>query len=260
MINANALQPVVTEPVKAMEMLLKGSRYSKIEYSQGAATVPEAVEELAYRMFLMDAEIKGIIKEIRILFDSNEDSFHFDLKGFSKESKYRIVRLFRDMYGIVTEMFYNAECDTLNGKLSLNTRAHKFIDGQYLEIGIKKAVLDILTQFSKVHGKEFNLYSNVMVYDENGIIRNEFDLVIENASDSIIYLLEVKSEKDFRDSDKLSNIGKEYGIAPNRLFLIDNHKSHKAVAQLEYFTGYHWTNLESNSLQSKVTAMLENDL
>lgn len=259
MINASALQPVIIEPLKVIEILSQGNRNYKIEYSQGADSVPEAVEELSYRMLLMDSDLKGIINGLRVLYDNNIEGFHFDLRTFSKESKGSIVRLFKDMYGIVTEVFYNDECDTLIGKISLNPRAHKFIDGQYMEIGIKKVVHNVLTRLGKLYNKKFNLYSNVIIFDEKRIAKNEFDLIIENESDGIIYFLEVKTEKGFRDSDKLEKMGKEYGIAPNRLFLVDNHKSAKIVEQLEYFSGYHWANLDNN-LENKIAAMLENDL
>lgn len=58
-----------------------------------------------------------------------------------------------------------------------------FITGQYMEIAIRKAVQDVLTELEKKHQKQFKLYANTKVATVDGRLKNEFDLIIENVTD-----------------------------------------------------------------------------
>lgn len=261
MIKAAALKPVSTENINVVSnALTRRSQNIVIEYSRDIDHVPRAVEELAYRMFQMDADIRGLLNELRINYVNKKEDFHLSLKDVRSEAKTGVIDLFQNLYGVISEVHYCTDCDVLNGKLSLSPRAQGFITGQYMEIAIHKAVRDVLSGLEKKYGKPFRLYANTKVTTTDGRMKNEFDLIIENTQDSMVYMIEIKSGKNFRDFDKLARIGREYGIVPDRLLLIDNYLTTSQMETIEYFCEYYCANLEKGILESKLTAMLENDL
>lgn len=264
MINATALRPVSAENMNVVSnvsnVLTKRSQNIKIEYSMQADLVPRAVENLALRMLKLDAEIRDFLCELRILFASKREDFHYSMRGISKEGKAGIIDLCQNLYGVIAEVHYCADCDMLNGKLVLSPKALMFISGQYMEIGIRKVVSDVLTKLEKRHGKQFKLYANTKVATIDGKLKNEFDLIIENVTDSLIYVIEIKSGKNFRDFDKLARIGREYGIVPNRLLLVQNYLTTEQMETIEYFCEYYCANLEQDNLEQKLITMIENDL
>lgn len=91
MINATALRLVSAENMNVVSnvsnVLTKSSQNIKIEYSKQADLVPPAVERLALRMLKLDAEIRGFLNELRILFGAKREDFHFSLRGVSNEGK-----------------------------------------------------------------------------------------------------------------------------------------------------------------------------
>lgn len=261
MIKATALKPVTTENMNIVaDVLTKRSQNIKIEYSQQADLVPYAVEALACKMLQLDADIRGLLNDLRVLYVSKREDFHLSLSGLSKEAKTGIIELFESLYGIMSEVHYCADCDVINGRLIYSPKAQMFITGQYMEIAIRKVLNDILTELEKKHRKQFKLYANTKVATIDGKLKNEFDLIIENVIDSIVYVIEIKSGKNFRDFDKLARIGREYGIVPNRLLLIDNYLTESQMETIEYFCEYYCANLEQDNLRQKLITMIENDL
>jgi len=264
MINATALRPVSAENMKVVSnvfnVLTKSSQNIKIEYSKQADLVPPAVERLALRMLKLDAEIRDFLNELRILFGAKREDFHFSLKGISDEGKAGIVDLCRNLYGVIAEVHYCEDCETIHGRLVLSSKALMFINGQYMEIAIRKVVGDILAGREKKHGKQFKLYANTKVTTLDGKLKNEFDLIIENVTDALVYVIEIKSGKNFRDFDKLARIGREYGIVPNRLLLVQNYLTTEQMEIISYFCEYYCTNLEENNLEQKLITMIEADL
>lgn len=95
MINATALRLVSAENMNVVSnvsnVLTKSSQNIKIEYSKQADLVPPAVERLALRMLKLDAEIRGFLNELRILFGAKREDFHFSLRGVSNEGKAGII-------------------------------------------------------------------------------------------------------------------------------------------------------------------------
>ena len=148
----------------------------------------------------------------------------------------------------------------LRGRLVLSSKALMFINGQYMEIAIRKVVGDVLAKLEKKHGKQFKLYANTKVATVDGKLKNEFDLIIENVTDALVYVIEIKSGKNFRDFDKLARIGHEYGIVPNRLLLVQNYLTTEQMETVEYFCEYYCANLEQDNLERKLITMIENDL
>jgi hypothetical protein len=262
MIKASALKPIGCErPVLTTDSQNFNKQNMIIESISGdQELIPQAVENLAYRMMCMDSVTRDIISELRALYVQKKESFHICLDYISGDSKKEVIELLRSMYGIIYGVSYCTDCDILSGKIVLSNKAQRFITGQYMEIATKKVVKDVLNEMETLHGIHYELYNNVKVNTLDGMIKNEFDLVIKDVSDSIVYVIECKSGKNFDDFDKLSRIGKEYGIVPNRLLLIDNYLSEDQMEIVEYFCDYYVTNLEHDNIKNKLTKMLENDL
>ena len=256
MIKATALKPVTTENMNIVaNVLTKKSQDIKIEYSQNVNLVPHAVEDIACKMLYLDTAIRGLLNDLRVLYVSKTENFHLSMHDLSKESKTSIIDLFENLYGVMSEVHYCPDCDVINGKLIFSPKAQMFITGQYMEIAIHKVVSDVLSQLEKKHKKLFKLYASM--------IKNHFDcfdLIIENATDSVMYVIEIKSGKHFCDFDKLARIGHEYGIVPNRLLLVDNYLTTPQMETIEYFCEYYCANLEQDSLTQKLITMIENDL
>lgn len=261
MIKAAALKPVDNRNENVVaNVLTKKSQNIKIECSETANLVPNTVENIAYKMLELDEVIKGFLKDLRVLYVTKKEDFHFDLSEVSKEKKTESITLFQNLYGVVSDVRYCADCDVLNGKIVFSPKAQMFITGQYMEIAIRKVVRDVLTILEEKHKKKFKLYSNTKVTTTDGKLKNEFDLIIENVDDSIVYVIEIKSGKNFHDFDKLARIGRKYGIVPNRLLLIDNYLSISQMETIEYFCEYYCANLEQDNLKEKLITMIENDL
>ena len=264
MINATALRPVSAENMSIVSnvssVLTKNSQNIKIEYSKQADLIPSAVESLALRMLKLDADIRGFINELRILYGAKREDFHFSLSGISKEGKAGIIDLCQNLYGVIAEVRYCEDCEMLHGRLVLSPKALAFINGQYMEIAIRKVVGDVLVNLEKKHNKKFKLYANTKVTTLDGKLKNEFDLIIENVKDALVYVIEIKSGKTFRDFDKLARIGREYGIVPNRLLLVQNYLTTEQMETVSYFCEYFCTNLEKDNLERKLTTMVEADL
>lgn len=184
MIKATALKLVTAENRDLVaDVLTKRSQNIKIEYSQNADLVPHAVEDLACKMLYLDAEIRGLLNNLRGFYVTKQEDFHLSLRGLSKEAKSSIIDLFESLYGVMSEIRYCADCDVINGKLIFSPRAQMFITGQYMEIAIRKAVQDVLTELEKKHQKQFKLYANTKVATVDGRLKNGFDLIIENVTD-----------------------------------------------------------------------------
>ena len=222
-----------------------------------ADLVPRAVENLALRMLKLDAEIRGFLNELRILFEAKREDFHFSLSGISREGKAGIIDLCQN---VITEIRYCEDCEMIHGRLVLSPKALMFINGQYMEIAIRKVVSGVLAKLEKKHGKHFKLYANTKVATVDGKLKNEFDLIIENVTDALVYVIEIKSGKQFRDYDKLARIGREYRIVPNRLLLIQNYLTTGQMETIEYFCEYYCANLEQDNLEQRLMTMIENDL
>ena len=264
MINATALRLVSAENMNVISnvsnVLTKSSQNIKIEYSKQADLIPSAVESLAFRMLKLDSEIRGFLNELRILFGAKREDFHFSLRGISNEGKADIVEICQNLYGVIAEVRYCEDCEMIHGRLVLSPKALMFINGQYMEIAIRKVVGDVLAKLEKKHGKQFKLYANTKITTLDGKMKNEFDLIIENVTDALVYVIEIKSGKNFRDFDKLARIGREYGIVPNRLLLVQNYLTTDQMETVSYFCEYYCTNLEKDNLEQKLIAMIENDL
>lgn len=261
MIKAAALKPVTTGDMNIVNnVLTNGHQNIKIEYSEEENLVPHVVESLACQMVDLDDYIKDYLRELRSLYGSKKDTFHLSMNHIPLEKKAEIIKLFENLQGVFSSVYYCENCDVLYGKLTYSPKAQKFIDGKYMEIACRKMVKDILCEFENKYQKNFNLYSNTIVKTANGAIQQEFDLIIESPSDGYIYLIEIKSGNNFNEFDKFYNIGCKYHVIPKRLMMINNYLSNEQIESIEYFCEYYCVNLKNDSLRKKIFTMLENDL
>lgn len=262
MLKATALCAISNEErqtaVSQITALPQFSQNIIIEPSNGEDTVPESVISLSYRIMEHDEILKDIINDLRALFVCKREDFHISLSSKSQAEREIIIGLFQDMVGIISPLRYCQDCNMLNGKLSLSVKAQRFITGQYLELALYKETRDLLEVLSTKHCKPYKLYRNVKIATAEGRLKNEFDLVID--FDGIIYVIEIKSGRNFRDFDKYMRIGREYGIVPDRFMLVDNFLSAEQADTAEYFCDYYVTNLQNGNFVKKLTAMIENDL
>lgn len=218
------------------------------------------IETIAVEMMNHNAGLKGVLSDFRSMYASKEKNrkFNICLNGIDESDKRFILGLFiRDLNCIFMEIHYDRCSNCLSGELTDNTKAQMFLTGRYLEIAIKKYTEEILNDLSIQYDKEFRIYNNAEVFN-NGEIIHEFDLVIENASDNIYYIVEVKSGKWFRDFDKVNRIGKEIGIIPNRFLLVDAHLIEGQKETIFYFCDFFATDLKG--YRDTLIEMLEQDI
>lgn len=174
MIKASALKPIGCErPVLTTDSQNFNKQNMIIESISGdQELIPQAVENLAYRMMCMDSVIRDIINELRALYVQKKESFHICLDHISGDSKKEVIELLRSMYGIIYGVSYCTDCDILSGKIVLSNKAQRFITGQYMEIATKKVVKDVLNEMETLHGIHYELYNNVKVNTLDGMIKN----------------------------------------------------------------------------------------
>lgn len=223
MIKASALTlcPVAESKEMNLSIFRQNNQNIIIDGSSKGDVVPSSVENLAYELMLNDSLIREYIISLRENYKTKREDFHFSLVGKTEEEKKIIIGLFEELYGIVSVIHYCPECQMLNGRIALSSKAQMFILGQYMEFALHKQVRDILDRLSEKHHKSFDIYRNVKVSTKEGKIKNEFDLVIES-DDGVIWVIEIKSGKNFRDLHQYTIVGRTYGIVPDRFLLVDS--------------------------------------
>lgn len=243
-----------------LSILRQNNQNIVIDGKESKNDIPKGVENLAYDIMINDSIIRDFIGTLRENYITKKDDFCYSLAGKSDEEKNIIINIIKSLYGIIREYHYCQSCNMVSGKIVLSPKAHKFIFGQYMEIALYKKVKEILLTLSDKYNKRFDLYRNVRVSTkEDNILKNEFDLVIES-SDGIVYVIEVKSGYSFRDFNKYTEIGKVYGIIPDRFLLVDNCLSSEDCDITQFFCEYMVSNLEGNNFSDKLVSMIENDI
>ena len=81
-----------------------------------------------------------------------------DKKGSGK-GKAGIIDLCQNLYGVIAEIRYCEDCEMIHGRLVLSPKALMFINGQYMEIAIRKVVSDVLAKLEKKHGNRYVSFS-----------------------------------------------------------------------------------------------------
>lgn len=90
MMKASALRAVnngSVRPAGVTEVMTKSSQNIKIEYSEEAEKVPEAVEDIASRMHELNPVIRDSLGTMRSLYVTKREDFHISLSGLSRDVK-----------------------------------------------------------------------------------------------------------------------------------------------------------------------------
>ena len=238
--------------------LIDGMQNIVIESVGSDETIPEAVGRLAIRMLKKNDLIKDLLHELRQLYIRGQKDFRLSLAGRSDAEKKQIISLFQDMAGLVSNVRYFSEFQSLNGSLIVMPKAQMFLTGRYLELAVYQTIKDALQELSVKYHAEYEIYRNVRVADREGKLKNEFDIAFQ--FNGIWYIVECKSGKCFSDWGSFAELGVTYNIVPDRLLLVDSYISDSKAECVEYFCEYYVCNLSGNTLQEKVTKMVVNDL
>lgn len=259
------LMSVMETPVPAADThgnglrdLIGGMQNIVIESVGSDETIPEAVGQLAIRMMKNNDLIKDLMHELRQLYIRGQKEFRLSLAGRSDVEKKQIISLFQDMAGLVSNVRYFSEFQSINGSLVVMPKAQMFLTGRYLELAVYQTIKDVLQELSVKYHAEYEIYRNVRVADREGRLKNEFDIAFQ--FNGIWYIVECKSGKCFSDWGSFAELGVTYNIVPDRLLLVDSYISDSKAECIEYFCDYYVCNLSGNTLQEKVTKMVINDL
>lgn len=244
--------------VNSLHDLIGGMQNIVIESVGSDETIPDAVGQLAIKMMKNNVIIKDLLHELRQFYIRGQKDFRLSLVGRSDSEKKLIISIFQDMVGLVSNVRYSAELQSLNGSLVVMPKAKMFLTGQYLEHAVYRTIKDVLNELSVKYQAEYEVYRNVRVADREGKLKNEFDIAFQ--FNGIWYIVECKSGKCFSDWGSFAELGVTYNIVPDRLLLVDSYISDSKAECIEYFCDYYVSNLSANSLQDKVTKMVINDL
>lgn len=238
--------------------LINGIQNIVIESVGSDEKIPEAVGQLAIKMMKNNDLIKDLLHELRQFYIRGQKEFRLSLAGKSDAEKKQIISLFQDMAGLVSNVRYFSEFQSLKGSLVVMPKAQMFLTGQYLELAVYQTIRDVLQELSVKYQAEYEIYRNVRVADREGKLKNEFDIALQFGG--IWYIVECKSGKCFSDWGSFAELGMTYNIVPDRLLLVDSYISDSKAECIEYFCNYYVCNLSGNTLQEKVTKMVMNDL
>lgn len=250
--------PVADTRGNDLRNLIGGMQNIVIESVGSDETIPEAVGQLAIRMMKNNDLIKDLLHGLRQLYIRGQKDFRLSLAGRSDAEKKQIISLFQDMAGLVSNVRYFSEFQSLNGSLIVMPKAQMFLTGRYLELAVYQTIKDTLQELSVKYHAEYEIYRNVRVADREGKLKNEFDIAFQ--FNGIWYIVECKSGKCFSDWSSFAELGVTYNIVPDRLLLVDSYISDSKAECIEYFCDYYVCNLSGNTLQQKVTKMIVNEL
>lgn len=250
--------PLTDTSGKGLQNLIGGMQNIVIESVGSDEKIPEAVGQLAVKMMKNNNLIKDLLHELRQLYIRGQKDFRLSLSGKSEPEKKQIISLFQDMAGLVSNVRYLSEFQSLNGSLVVMPKAQTFLTGQYLELAVHQTIKDVLQELSVKYHVDYEIYRNVRVADREGKLKNEFDIAFQ--FNGIWYIVECKSGKCFSDWGSFAELGMTYNIVPDRLLLVDSYISDSRAACIEFFCDYYVCNLSANTLQEKVMKMVINDI
>lgn len=256
---------VVENPVSVVDVhskdlhnLFNGLQNIVIESVGDDEKIPEAVGQLAIRLMKNNYIIKDLLHELRQLYIRGQKNFRLSLTEKSDMERRQIIALFQDMTGIVNNVHYYSEFQSLNGSLIVMPKAQSFLTGQYLELAVYQTIKDVLQELGEKYHVDYEIFHNVRVADKEGKLKNEFDIAFQ--FNGIWYIVECKSGKCFSDWGSFAELGVNYNIVPNRLLLVDSFISDSKAECIEYFCDYYVCNLSGNTLREKVMKMISNDI
>lgn len=246
-------------PAAGISRLIGSHQNIMIESFSKQAPIQSCVTNLAMLLVQKDALVKGFIKTLRQHYLAEQKSFSFSLEAWSREDQQLIYEIFsEELCGLVDSVRLDRYSNVLSGNLVFTKAARNFLNGQYMEIGVYEIIRRAMEELTKFHNTEYKLYRNVRVNTREGLIKNEFDIVIE--CQGYFYVVEVKSGGQFNSWGNLLEVGKEYGIVPHRLLLVDSYLTEEKAGRIQAFCEYYAANLEEKEVHQKVIEMVGRDL
>lgn len=250
--------PIIDMHKKGLHDLIGNLQNIVIESVANDEKIPEAVEQLAIKIMQNNNIMRDPLYELRQLYIRGKKDFCLSLVDRSNAEKKQIISLFEEMAGLVSNIHYYPEVQSLNGSLVVMPKAQLFLTGQYLELAVYRIIKDVLQELGEKYKVDYEIYRNVRVADRDGKLKNEFDIAFQ--FNEIWYIVECKSGKCFSDWGSFAELGVTYNIVPNRLLLVDSFISDSKAECIEYFCDYYVCNLAGNTLCEKVTKMIGNDI
>ena len=248
MIRAMALKPAV-EVTDCTHFQNMNLRFLNEE------SCPLEVEEMAMKMLDMYEDIEDVISAFYRNDGDAEAKFKVSMHGKTKCQRQKILSWLEDLKGLVKEYHYDSKENLISGCMEEMTRVRKFLSGGFMEIAIEKLSKEIAEELAVQYNVPYVVKRNVEV-SLFGKIQNEFDVVI--LFGGVLYIIEVKSGKHFRDFSKYYKIGQKYGISPKRILLLDSQLEEKEANLAEYFAEYHVASL--GNFREKLRQMIQTDM
>ena len=251
--------PAGKVPSAGIEGMLTKKQDFIIVSSGNQEAIPDCITSLALFLVQKDTLMKPFIRKLRQQYIEQQSSFSFSLAAWSPAERKEICEIFsEELCGIVGSVVFDRTHSVLTGNLVLSAPARKFLTGEYMEIGVAEIIRRAMDDLTSRQHIPYQIYRNVMVSTKEGNIKNEFDIVIE--CQGFYYVVEIKSGVNFNSWDKPLEVGKTYGIVPNRLLLADSYLTDVQAGRIERFCEYYVSNLDNEMLKTKVIQMISNDL
>ena len=251
--------PTSEFPISGIEGIFAQKQDVIIESTGKQESIPDCITNLALLLVQKDFLLKPFIRKLRQQYIEQHVPFSFSLAAWNPAERKEICDIFsEELCGVVGSVSFDRNHSILAGNLIFSSPARKFLTGEYMEIGVTELIRQAMDELASRHPITYQLYRNVVVSTKDGNTRNEFDIVIE--CQGFYYVVEVKSGVNFNSWDKPREVGKTYGIVPNRLLLVDSYLTEEKAGRIEHFCEYYVSNLEMEILKSKVIEMVGNDL
>ena len=253
MLKAEALREVSINDLVAKKQNMVIKSYGEEE------TVRDCIIRLAALLVKEDHLIRGFIRKMRQQYRNHTKPFSFSIAAWNETDQKKLRDIFsEELCGIVDSVDIESHPDIISGNLVFSPEAHAFIRGKYMEIGVYESIRVVMEDIAKTCKISWKMYRNVKVATKDGMIKNEFDIVIE--CNGIFYVVEVKSGKNFNAWGSLVDAGREYNVVPGRLLLIDSWLSDEKAGRIEELCKYYVSNLANDTLRDKIYTMITNDL
>lgn len=217
---------------------------------------PPAVERMAVRMLNIYKDIEEVLHTIYKAYDRGENKFTVSMRGKDSAQKRCILDWLEDMKAVIGDYHYESKTNSVVGSIEELPRSRTFLSGRFMEIAIAKKTEGIISRLAERYNQPFDVKSNVVVSTKDGIVQNEFDVVIMFAK--ILYVIEIKAGRRFRDYSKYYSVGRKYGIVPNRILLFDSSLEAWEADMAEYFAEYYVATIES--FEDKLVRMISADM
>ena len=221
--------------------------------------IPDSVYRLSEKMMQESSLIRPLPVRIRQCIAQREKYFCFSLREKTPEEVQKILDLLHSMAGAAASVQYSTASASVKGEIVMTLRAQRFLKGQYLELGSEKVIREVLGELSEKTGLPYQVWRSVRIRNRSGRSASELDIVF--CFGGIFCIAECKSGECFQSFGSLLETGTKFGIAPERLLLIDTGRAgtREAAADIEYFCGYPVSSGDKDSIREKVMAMTGRD-